>query len=183
MNLGQNEGKCLASSAPSPSCGLGYVKYSYADGESSQAALYLVTPPTVGDIAGIALDNGKTTETAPVTLLTSPADQLKVEFPPFPTQNEEKIDNQGTVEAEIQLSSPRMPTACGAPLFFDLSASTFDNTTSSTSAPLSVSCSSAALRAENRRDRHPRAARRRRLRCRDHAHAAEPVRRIGDERL
>jgi hypothetical protein len=142
LDLGQNEGKCLASSAPSPSCGLGYIKYSYANGESSQAALYLVTPPTVGDVAGLALDNGKTTETAPVTLLTSPADELKVEFPPFPTQNEEKVDNQGTVEAEIQLSSPRMPTACGAPLFFDLSASTFDNTTSSTSAPLSVSCSS-----------------------------------------
>jgi hypothetical protein len=141
LDLGQNEGKCLASSAPSPSCGLGYIKYSYANGESSQAALYLVTPPTVGDVAGLALDNGKNTETAPVTLLTSPADELKVEFPPFPTQNEEKVDNQGTVEAEIQLSNPRMPTACGAPLFFDLSASTFDNTTSSTSAPLSVSCS------------------------------------------
>jgi hypothetical protein len=144
LDLSQNEGKCLASSAPGPSCLLGYVKYSFADGESSQADLYLVTPPTVGDIAGLALDNGKTTETAPVTLLTSPADQLKVEFPPFPPSNEEKSppSNGGTVEAEIQLSSPRMPTACGAPLFFDLTASTFDNTTSSTSAPLSVSCSS-----------------------------------------
>src|SRR5580704_3851291 len=37
LDLGQNEGKCLASSAPSPSCGLGYIKYSYANGESSQA--------------------------------------------------------------------------------------------------------------------------------------------------
>jgi hypothetical protein len=140
LDLGQNEGKCLASSAPGPSCLLGAVKYSFADGESSQADLYLVTPPTVGDIAGIALDNGKTTETAPVTLLTSPADELKVEFPPFPSSNEEKspASNGGTVEAEIVLSSPRLPTACGAPLFFDLSASTFDGTTSSTSATMNV---------------------------------------------
>jgi len=141
LNLGQNEGKCLASSAPSPSCLIGYVKYAAADGEQPVSDLYLVTPPTIGDVAGLALDNGTTTEMAPVKLLTSPADELKVEFPPFPSHNEEDnpADNGGIVEAEIVLNSPRMPTACGAPLFFDLSASTFNGTTSSTSAPLSVS--------------------------------------------
>jgi len=140
LDLGQNEGKCLASSAPSPSCLIGYVKYSAADGEQPVWDLYLVTPPTIGDIAGLALANGKSTETAPVKLLTSPADELKVEFPSFPSHNEEDnpANNGGIVEAEVVLDDPRLPTACGAPLFFDVSASTFDGTTSSTSAPMSV---------------------------------------------
>ncbi len=140
LNLGQNEGKCLASSAPSPSCSLGYIKFSAADGEQTTADLYLVTPPTIGDVAAIALNNGTTTEVAPVKLLTSPADELKVEFPPLPTLNAEKHDNLGIVSVEIKLSGPRMPTACGAPLFLDLSATTFSasGNSVSASAPLEV---------------------------------------------
>jgi hypothetical protein len=138
LNLGQNEGKCLASSAPSPSCSLGYIKFTAAGGEQTVADLYLVTPPTIGDVAAIALDNGTTTETAPVKLLTTPADELKVEFPAFPTKDAENTDNGGIVAAEIKLDSPRMPTACGAPLFFDLSATTFSTSSVSASAPLEV---------------------------------------------
>jgi hypothetical protein len=139
LNLGQNEGKCLASSAPSPSCSLGYIKVSAAGGEQTVSDLYLVTPPTIGDVAGIALDNGVTTEIAPVKLLTAPADELKVEFPAFPTKDAENTDNGGIVAAEVKLDSPRMPTACGAALFFNLTATTF-STGSSVSAdvPLEV---------------------------------------------
>jgi hypothetical protein len=140
LDLGQNEGKCLASSAPSPSCALGYIKFSAAGGEQSTARLYLLTPPTIGDVAGIALEKEATTETAPVKLLTTPADELKVEFPPLPTTNSEGTDNGGIVAAEIVLEGTRLPTACGAPLFFNLTATTFSNSSSSVSAdtPLEV---------------------------------------------
>ena len=53
LNLGQNEGKCLASTAPSPSCLLGSLTYTDAGGEEAGAGLYLVSPPTIGDVAGM----------------------------------------------------------------------------------------------------------------------------------
>src|ERR1700677_3005345 len=88
LNLDQNEGKCLAESAPSPACSLGYVQYTAGDGEQTTADLYLVTAPGVGDAAGIVLSNGSATSlgTATVQLLQSPAVELEVEFPPFPTK-------------------------------------------------------------------------------------------------
>ncbi|HUB73228.1 MAG TPA: hypothetical protein VL979_04220 [Solirubrobacteraceae bacterium] len=140
LNLGQNEGKCLASSAPSPSCSLGYINSAAADGEQTSWGLYLVAPPAIGDVAGIVLDNGSTTTggTAPVKLITSPAVELNVEFPDFPTVNAQEIDNLGIVTTEIKLNSPRVPTACGAPLFFDLTTTTFKNKSVSANTPLEV---------------------------------------------
>jgi hypothetical protein len=142
LNLGQNEGKCLASSAPSPSCPVGYVELTTPSEHTTWGKLYLVAPPTIGDVAGLALTltNGASTlGTATVTLVATPAVELEVEFPPFPTMNHEENNNGGIDEAEIVLYNPRLPTACGAPLFFNLSASTFNGTTSSTNAPLTVS--------------------------------------------
>lgn len=139
LNLGQNEGKCLVSSAPSLSCSLGYIQVTAAGGEPTFWDLYLVAPPTIGEVAGIVLENqsGKL-GTAVVTLLTTPAVELKVEFPPFPTKDSVGHDNGGIVTSEIELNGPRLPTACGAPLFFELSASTFTSATASTNAPLTV---------------------------------------------
>jgi hypothetical protein len=140
LNLGQNEGKCLASTAPSPSCLLGSITYTDAGGEEAGAGLYLVSPPTIGDVAGIALDNGTSTTlgTAAVTLITTPAVELKAEFPAFPTNKPEGGNNGGIIAAEVKLQSPRMPTACGAPLFFNLSTTTYNATTAATNALLEV---------------------------------------------
>ena len=141
LNLDQNEGKCLAESAPSPACSLGYVQYTAGDGEQTTADLYLVTAPGVGDAAGIVLSNGSATSlgTATVQLLQSPAVELEVEFPPFPTKNAEEADNGGIVAAEIKLTSPRLPSACGAPLFFGVTATALTGTSTSASTPLEVS--------------------------------------------
>jgi hypothetical protein len=128
LNLGQDEGKCLASTAPNPACSLGTFTYTDASKEEAGASLYLVSPPTIGDVAGIALDNGTATTlgTAAVTLITTPAVELKVAFPEFPTNKPEGGGNNGgIIAAEVKLQSPRMPTACGAPLFFNLSTTMF----------------------------------------------------------
>jgi hypothetical protein len=140
LNLGQNEGKCLASSAANPSCSLGYIEFAAADGEQTTAGLYLVAPPTIDDVAGIALDNGSTSTlgTAILKLVTTPATELKLELPAFPTTDAEGSDNGGIVAAELRLRNPRLPTACGAPLFFDLSVTTFNSSSASTDAPLEV---------------------------------------------
>jgi hypothetical protein len=140
LNLGQDEGKCLASTAPSLSCALGYIEFVAANSERTTAELYLVAPPTIGEVAGIVLATSSTSTlgTAAVTLLTTPAVELQVALPPFPTKEGEGPDNGGIVSTEIKLQSPRLPTACGAPLFFDVSETPFSGASTSTNAPLEV---------------------------------------------
>jgi hypothetical protein len=139
LDLGQNEGKCLASSAPGPSCSLGTMAATSANGTTTEWRMSLIAPPAIGDVAAIALQNGATLETAIVKLVASPAVELKVEFPPFPTKDAEGNDNGGITEADVTLTAPRLPTACGAPLSFNVTTPTFKGGTASTNAPLEVS--------------------------------------------
>ncbi|HLH14939.1 MAG TPA: hypothetical protein VKV16_09135 [Solirubrobacteraceae bacterium] len=138
LDLDQNEGKCLASSAPGPSCTLGRLE-AKTSSENLAWTMALVAPPTIGDIAGIALQGPAFPGTGVVKLITSPAVELRLELPAFPSTDSEGNDNGGVTEADMTLNSPRLPTACGVPLFFDLSTSTFKGSTASTAAPLELS--------------------------------------------
>lgn len=105
LNLDMNGGSCVASGAPSPLCVLGSGTIDAASATPKPITLYLVAPPSLADVAGVALvEQGGTTYTGALTLASTPpiALSLSLSFTPAP----------GPTELQFTLASTRLPTSC-----------------------------------------------------------------------
>lgn len=129
-NLGMNGGACVSSSAPSPLCVLGTGTIHTTKGVATPVTLYLVAPPSLADVAGVAFAiQGGATITGPVSLASSSPAALNVSFSGFPV---------GIEEMQFTLASPRLPTTCGASRTVSVATTSYELTSASTSAPLAV---------------------------------------------
>jgi hypothetical protein len=136
IDVDENGGACVASSAISPLCVLGTGTYG-TDSGPEPATLYLAAPVDAAEAASVVLDvpsdpHNPSTIGA-LTLGTSPvAYSLSFTFANAP----------GPTELQFTLTSPRLPTSCAA-ASFSLHATGETNTSGSGSAPLAVTgCSS-----------------------------------------
>ena len=131
LNLGMNGGACVTSSAPSPLCVLGTGTIHTTKGVATPVTLYLVAPPTLANVAGIAfVIQGGATITGPVTPSPSSPATWTVSFVGFPI---------GIEEMQFTLAGPRLPTSCGASRTVTIQTLSYElNSTASASAPLVV---------------------------------------------
>ncbi len=128
VNLGANGGSCLASSAPTPLCQLGAGTINGPSGKP--ATLYLVAPPTLSDVAGVALAvPGRPTVTGDLSLVSSAGPALSLSFAGIAP---------GITELAFTLTSPRLPSSCSVAPIVGVQATSWALTSASTSAPLSV---------------------------------------------
>jgi hypothetical protein len=131
LNLGMNSGECVTASAPNPLCVLGTGTINSTRGTATPVTLYLVAPPALADVAGIAfVIQGGATITGPVS--PSPTDPAAwtVSFLGFPI---------GIEEMQFTLAGPRLPTTCGASRTVSIQTLSYElNSTASASAPLAV---------------------------------------------
>lgn len=68
LNLGMNGGECVTATAPNPLCVLGTGTINSTKGVATPVTLYLVAPPTLANLAGIAfVIQGGATITGPVS--------------------------------------------------------------------------------------------------------------------
>ncbi len=133
VNLQTDGGACLSSSTPTPTCRIGSGTINGPFG--TPVNLYLVAPPIIGDIAGVALViEGGATRTADLTLETTPDVGLNMSFRFLPP---------GIGELQFTLASPRLPTRCASEQDVAVEAASWQGSSESTTSPLSVSgCSS-----------------------------------------
>ena len=128
FNLGANGGSCVSNSAPSPLCQLGSGTVNGPTG--TPLALYLVAPPSLAYVAGVDLViPGRATVTGGLSLAAAPA-------PPALSLAFNGIA-PGVTELEFTLTSPRLPSTCGA-ANIGLAATGWSLTSSSAAAPLVV---------------------------------------------
>ncbi|HTA33519.1 MAG TPA: hypothetical protein VK721_08855 [Solirubrobacteraceae bacterium] len=131
LNLGMNSGECVTASAPNPLCVLGTGTINSTKGLATPVTLYLVAPPTLANVAGIAFVlQGGATITGPVSPSpTSPA-AWTVSFLGFPI---------GIEEMQFTLAGPRLPTTCSASRTVTIQTLSYElGSTASASAPLAV---------------------------------------------
>ncbi len=106
-NADQAGGICLLSSTPNSSCVVGGGTMT-AVGTPTPVSLYLVKPPSPGDIAGVALvQSGATLSTADVTLRSTPTIGLNIAFSNLP--------NDDITELNLSFTTLRLPTSCPSP--------------------------------------------------------------------
>ena len=133
INLQTAGGACLATTTPVPSCRLGGGTINGPGGPP--LALYLVAPPKISDVAGVAfVVEGGETRIGDVTLETSPALSLTLSF---------RFLAPATTQLQFTLSSPRLPTRCGPELEVAVAAASWQGLSGSTTAPLTVTGCSA----------------------------------------
>jgi hypothetical protein len=129
-NLGMNGGTCVTSSAPSPLCVLGSGTIHSTKGVATPVTLYLVAPPSLSDVAGVAFAvQGGATTAGVLSLATSPAVSYNLSFTGFAA---------GIEEMQFTLASPRLPTTCTASRTVSVQTTSWELTHASTSAPLTV---------------------------------------------
>ncbi|MCW3020228.1 MAG: hypothetical protein JWN10_2536 [Solirubrobacterales bacterium] len=131
LNLGMNGGACVSSPAPSPLCVLGTGTIHTTTAVVTPVTLYLVAPPALADVAGIAFAiQGGATVTGPVSLASSSPATMNVSFTGFPI---------GIAEMQFTLAGPRLPTTCSASRTVTIQTLSYElNSTASASAPLVV---------------------------------------------
>ena len=131
VNLGMNGGACVGSPAPSPLCVLGTGTIHSTKGVATPVTLYLVAPPSLADVGGVAfVIQGGATVTGPLSLASSSPSTLNLAFTNFPI---------GIEEMQFTLASPRLPTTCGASRTVTIQTTSYElTTTASASAPLTV---------------------------------------------
>ena len=131
LNLGMNSGECVTSTAPNPLCVLGTGTIISTKGLSTPVTLYLVAPPTLANVAGIAfVIQGGATITGPVSPSASDPAAWSVSFVGFPI---------GIEAMQFTLAGPRLPTTCGASRTVSIQTLSYElNSTASASAPLAV---------------------------------------------
>lgn len=133
INLGMAGGECLGSSVPSPNCRLGSGTINGPLG--TPVALYLVAPPTLSDVAGVALAiEGGSTTTGDLTMETLPAVGFNLSFRFLPP---------GIGELQFRLNSTRLPTNCSREHEVAVEAASWLGVSGSATSPLTVTgCSS-----------------------------------------
>jgi hypothetical protein len=128
LNLETAGGACIASSTPTPGCGLGSGTINGPTG--TPATLYLVAPSKNSDIAGVALViEGRPTAVGDLTLGSSPAVGFNLSFSGLAP---------GINELQFTLSGPRLPTSCNAAHNVTVGATSQAGTSGSASAPVAV---------------------------------------------
>jgi hypothetical protein len=137
INVNADGGACLSESGPSPLCQIGTGTINGASEKPESVTLYLVAPPALADVAGVALEvQGGKTFTGPLTLGTSPV-AMGLSFSTIEDSETTTIN-----ELQLTLSSTRLPTSCGAPTI-SVQATDLGGDTASATQPLTVSgCSS-----------------------------------------
>jgi hypothetical protein len=147
INVNTDGGACLSESGPSPLCQIGSGTINGASEKPDPVTLYLVAPPALADVAGVALQvQGGKTFTGPLTLSTSPTVAMGLSFSTLEAKEGEKEGEKTGAEAinefQLTLSSPRLPTSCGTATV-SVQATDFGGDTASASQPLTVGgCSS-----------------------------------------
>lgn len=131
LNLDMNSGECVTSSAPNPLCVLGTGMIHSTTGIATPVTLYLVAPPSLANVAGIAfVIQGGATITGPVSPSASSPSTWTVSFLGFPI---------GIEQMQFTLASPRLPTTCSASRTVTIQTLSYElNSTASASAPLVV---------------------------------------------
>jgi hypothetical protein len=131
LNLGMDSGGCVTSTAPNPLCVLGTGTIHTTKGVATPVTLYLVAPPTLANVAGIAfVIQGGATITGPVSPSASDPAAWSVSFLGFPI---------GIEEMQFTLAGPRLPTSCSAPRTVTIQTLSYElDSTATASAPLAV---------------------------------------------
>ncbi|HTC71452.1 MAG TPA: hypothetical protein VK655_01095, partial [Solirubrobacteraceae bacterium] len=131
LNLGMDSGGCVTSTAPNPLCVLGTGTIHTTKGVATPVTLYLVAPPTLANVAGIAfVIQGGATIIGPVSPSASDPAAWSVSFLGFPI---------GIEEMQFTLASPRLPTSCSAARTVTIQTLSYElDSTATASAPLAV---------------------------------------------
>jgi hypothetical protein len=132
LNLQTGGGACVAAGGPTPGCQLGSGTINGPSG--TPATLYLVAAPSSTDVAGVALViEGRATVVGGLALTSSGGVGFNLSFTGLAA---------GISELQFTLSSPRLPTNCGAAKV-TVQATSQAGASSSASAALAVTgCSS-----------------------------------------
>ena len=134
LNLATDGGGCLSSSAPTPLCEIGA---GVSTPNNARITLYLVAPPSLSYIAGVALViAGKTTTTVTggLSLVTAPAPALSLTFSNI---------EEGITDLNFTLSNTRLPSSCSAVPLVSLQVTGWGGSTAPAVAPLQLAgCSS-----------------------------------------
>ena len=141
LNLQTDGGACLGSGAINPACQLGSGMINGPSG--TPVALYLVAPPNLNDVAGVALTiggSGTPAATGEVTLAGSaPNIGLNLAFSNLPPSLVDgKLSPSAIQELQFTLTGPRLPTSCSGAHTVTVAATSQLGGSGSTSAPLAV---------------------------------------------
>jgi hypothetical protein len=129
LNLQTDGGICLASGTPNPSCVIGSGTINGPAG--TPVTLYLVAPPTLNDIAGVAVvGQGGATKVGELSLETTPLFGLTLLF---------RDMTPGINELALTFNSPRLPTTCNTEQSVAIEAASWQGSSATTTAPLTVS--------------------------------------------
>jgi hypothetical protein len=129
LNLDTDGGACLASSAPTPLCEIGS---GIATPLNAVVTFYLVAPPSLSYVAGIAMTiAGKTTTTVTggLSLVTAPAPALSLTFDDI---------EEGITDLSFTLSNTRLPSSCTAVPLVSLQMTGWGGTTGAAAAPMTL---------------------------------------------
>jgi hypothetical protein len=129
LNLDTDGGACLASSSPTPLCEIGA---GIATPLNDPVTFYLVAPPSLSYIAGIAMTiEGKTTTTVTggLALVTTPVPALSLTFDDI---------EQGITDLSFTLSNTRLPSSCTAVPLVSLQVTGWGGTTEAAAAPMTL---------------------------------------------
>jgi hypothetical protein len=141
LNLQADGGVCLGSVAPNPACQLGSGMINGPSG--TPVALYLVAPPNLSDVAGVALTIGGTATPAATGDLTlagsAPNIGLNLVFNSLPPLAAGGAPSPSAIkELQFSLTGPRLPTSCGGAHAVTVAATSQFGGSGATSAPLAV---------------------------------------------
>ena len=143
LNLQTDGGACLGSGAINPACQLGSGMINGPSG--TPVALYLVAPPVLSDVAGVAITIGGTgtpAATGDLTLAGSaPNIGLNLAFNSLPplAAGGVLLSPSAIKELQFTLAGPRLPTSCsGAHTVTVAATGQLPGSSGSTSAPLAV---------------------------------------------
>lgn len=128
FNLAADGGACVVASTPSPDCQIGT---GVLDGPGGKAvSLYLIAAPKPSDVAGVEMTiEGAAPLIGELALGTSPEIGFDLSFSNIAP---------GITELQLTLGSPRLPTSCSPAENVTLAASSWQGSSGTASAPLTV---------------------------------------------